>query len=63
MTCWGEPTVSGVCSMKDSSEGPWPYTGALSKNGRNRRTASCEFLAMNTCPPRPTIAWSAEPWP
>ena len=24
MTCCGEPTVSGVCEVNSSSEGPWP---------------------------------------
>jgi hypothetical protein len=34
MTCCGLPTLSGVWSMKSSSDGPCPYTGALSKYGR-----------------------------
>lgn len=63
MTSWGEPTVSGVWEVNSSSDGPWPYTGALSKYGRNSRTASCEFLRMNTWPPRPTMACSGVPWP
>ena len=62
-TSWGEPTVSGVISLKSSSDGPWPYTGALSKYGRNSRTASCELARMNTWQPRPTIACSGVPWP
>ena len=56
MTSCGLPTVSGVCCVNSSRLGPWPYTGALSKYGRNSRTASCEFLRMKTWPPRPTIA-------
>lgn len=24
MTCWGDPTVSGVCVEKSSRLGPWP---------------------------------------
>ena len=63
MTCWGLPTVNGVSAMYSSSDGPCPYTGALSKYGRNSRTASCEFFRMNTCPPSPTTACDAGPCP
>jgi hypothetical protein len=47
--------------MKSTSEGPCPYTGALSKYGRNSATASWLFLRMKTCPPKPTIASAALP--
>ena len=46
MTSCGLPTDSGVSSMKSSRLGPWPYTGASLKYGRNSRIASWDFLAM-----------------
>ena len=63
MTCWGLPTVSGVWAVNSSRDGPCPYTGALSKYGRNSFHASWDLGRMNAWPPRPTIAWSAVPWP
>jgi hypothetical protein len=63
MASCGLPTVSGVWSVNSSSEGPCPYTGALSKYGRNSVTASWERGRMNSWPPNPTIACSGVPCP